>query len=345
MAATRKPKGKRPLYDMVPDDVADSYWMLQASGGVPKELAEQRLGSAGLIHELTERGLAHVVPPTPTAPASFQPVSLDMALLSVLAEIVGRTAQDHDMLMTCLEQLREALPGPSGGCDKDPRHAVRIITDRDEIIARSSDLINSAHHDWMTLENTATDMPITEDYGVRIPQPMRGKVRCRSIYDQAAVEHPGAFKAIQHAVAEGEEARIVQTVPMKMKLADLFVALLPLSPTASGGALLIRGSDVPVLRALRDYFELKWATATRFGTSQAPLGCPLTREQFQVLELMAMGLSDKAIMHRLGVKESTMSRRVDAIMKQLSVPSKSRFTAGVIAHQRGWIGDQEGQHE
>jgi DNA-binding CsgD family transcriptional regulator len=309
MAAARKPKGKRPLYDVLPEDVADSYWMLRASGGVPKELAEQRLGSAGLIHELTERGLAHVVPPTPTAAASFQPMSLDMALLSVLAEIVGRTAEDHDMLMICLGQLREALPGPSGGCDEDPRHAVRIITDREEIIARSSDLINSAHHDWMTLENTNTDMPITEDYGVRIPQPMRGKVRCRSIYDQAAVE------------------------------------LLPLSPTASGGALLIRGSDVPVLHALRDYFELKWATATRFGTSQAPADCPLTREQFQVLELMAMGLTDKAIMHCLGVKESTMSRRVDAIMTQLNVPGKSRFTAGIIAHQRGWIGDQEGRHE
>jgi DNA-binding CsgD family transcriptional regulator len=208
------------------------------------------------------------------------------------------------------------------------------------IIARSSDLINSAHHNWMTLENTNTDMPITEDYSVRIPQPMRGKVVCRSIYDQAAAEHPSAFKAIEHAVAEGEEARVVQTVPMKMKLADVFVALLPLSPTSSCGALLIRG-DVPVLHALRDYFELKWATATPFGTGEAPPDCPLSHEQFQVLELMAKGLTDKAIMHRLGVKERTISRRVDAIMKQLNVPNKNRFTAGVIAHQRGWVGNQE----
>ena len=339
----RRPK--RPLYGMVPDEVADAYWTLQASSGVPKELAGQRLGSEQLVREMTERGLAHVVPPTPTGPASFQPASLDMALLTVLSEIVARTAEDHDMLMACLEQLREALPSPGGGCDEDPRHAVRIITDRDEIIARSSDLINSASRDWMTLENTRTDMPITEDYSVRFPQPMRGKVRCRAIYDQAAVEHPVAFKNIEQAAAEGEEARIVPTVPMKMKLADLTVALLPLAPTASGGALLIRGGDVPVLHALRDYFELKWATATRFGTSQAPPRCPLTQKQFQVLELMAKGLTDEAIGHRLGVGESTVSRRIATIMEQLNVPSKSRFTAGIIAHQRGWIGDLEGQHE
>jgi hypothetical protein len=121
MATAKKPKGRRPLYDVVSDDLADSYWMLKASGGIPQEQAEQRLGSAALIHELTDRGLAHNVPPTPTAPASLQPASLDMALLSALAGIVGSLTADHDMLMTCLEQLRDVLPSPSGGCDEDPR--------------------------------------------------------------------------------------------------------------------------------------------------------------------------------------------------------------------------------
>jgi hypothetical protein len=251
-------KGKRPLGGLgVPDEVAEGYGMLHASGGVPKELAEQRLGSAGLVRELTERGLAHVVPPTPAGPASFQAVSLDMALLMILAEIQARTAEDFDMFMRCLEQLREALPSPSGGSGDDPRHAVRIITDMGERIALSSDLMNNAHHDWMTMENTSTEMPITEDYVVSIPQVMRGKVRFRSIYDQAAVEHPAAFKAIKRSVAQGEEARVVKAVAMKMKLGDLFVALLPLSADAKAAAVLIRGTGIPILHALRDYFELK----------------------------------------------------------------------------------------
>jgi DNA-binding CsgD family transcriptional regulator len=345
MPAARNRKGKRPLDGMVPEDIADGYWQLQESGGVPKELAEQRLGSAELIRELSERGLAHVVPPTLTAPASIQPVSLDMALMTVLAEIVARTSQDHDMLMNCLEQLRAALPGPGGGCDEDPRQAVRIITDRAEVIARSSDLINSASHNWMTLENTSADGPITDDYSVRIPQSMRGKVRCRSVYDQAAIEHPAAFRNIERAVAEGEEARIAPTVPMKLKLADLCVALLPLGSTASRGALLIRGSDVPVLHAVRDYFELKWATATQFGSSHAPPDCPLTQKQFQIMKLMAKGLTDGAIGHRLEMSERTVSRHINTMMEQLKVPGKNRFSAGAIAHQRGWIGDLEGHDD
>jgi hypothetical protein len=66
MPGANRRKGKRPLGGLgVPDEVAEGYGMLHASGGIPKELAEQRLGSAGLVRELTEGGLAHVVPPTP----------------------------------------------------------------------------------------------------------------------------------------------------------------------------------------------------------------------------------------------------------------------------------------
>jgi len=203
-------------------------------------------------------------------------------------------------------------------------------------------LINSAHRDWMTLETHETDMPLTDDYSVDDPLALQQQVRIRSIYDSALTEHPVASRCIERFVAAGEEARILPVVPMKMQLADVFAALLPLSPTASGGALLIRGSDVPILHALRDYFELKWASATRFGNSQPPPDCPLTKEQLQILRLMATGLTDGAITHRLDISESTMSRHVTAILKQLNVPTKSRFVAGAIAHQRGWISDPEG---
>jgi DNA-binding CsgD family transcriptional regulator len=342
--ASSKRDGKRALDGLVPEEVAAGHGLLYASGGIPKDLAEERLGS-DLIRELMERGLAHTAPHTPTSPPSFRAVSPDVALLTLLAELQARTAQDHDMIMKCLERLREVLPGPAGGCGEDPRHAATILTDKDEIISKSGDLIHSVNQDWMTLENTDTDMPITEDFAIRIPPLLRATIRCRAIWNQAAVEHPVALKHIEHAVAEGEETRIVQTVPMKMKLADRLVALLPLSPTASGGALLIRGSDVPILHALRDYFELKWATATRFGTGHAPPGCPLTREQLQVLNLMGNGLTDGAISHRLDISESTVSRHVTAILKYLNVPSKSRFVAGAIAHQRGLITDLEGGSE
>jgi DNA-binding CsgD family transcriptional regulator len=339
--AGSKSNGKRPLDGLVPEELAAGHGLLFTCGGVPKDRADEALG-ADVVRDLTARGLAHVAPHTPTTAASFQAVSPDLALLTLLAELQARTAQDHDLIMKCLERLREILPGPARGGSEDPRHVARILTDKEEILALSMDLIHSPNRDWMTLETATTDMPITEDCGIAIPLAHRGKVHCRAIYDQAAIEHPIFLKNIERSVAEGEEARVAKVVPMKMQLADVFAALLPLSPTASGGALLIRGSDVPILHALRDYFELKWASATRFGNSQPPPDCPLTKEQLQILRLMATGLTDGAITHRLDISESTMSRHVTAILKQLNVPTKSRFVAGAIAHQRGWISDPEG---
>jgi DNA-binding CsgD family transcriptional regulator len=341
MPDNRKRKEKQPLGGLVSDDLSEIYGQLYTTGGVPKDQAEERLGGAELIHELTDRGLAHVVPHTPTGPATFRAVSPDLAVVALLVEAIGKTAQDHDRIMKCLERLREYLPGPAGDCNEDAQHAVRIITDKQEVLDLSMNLINSTQHNWMTLENIITDMPMTEDYHVKIPAALRGKIRCRAIYDQPSVEHPVMARHIERAAAEGEEARVVPSLPMKMKLADLLAALLPLSPTGRGGALLIRGSDVPVLHALRDYFELKWATATQLGSSQPPPACPLTPAQFQVLEMLAQGMTDKAIVRRLGVGESTVSRRIAEIMELLHVPGNSRFTAGIIAHQRGWIGVQE----
>lgn len=339
-----KRRGKRLLDGLLPEDVTDGYGKLCTAGGVPQDQAEEFLGGETIVRELTARGLAHVVPHTPTGPASFQAVPPDLALMGLLAEFQASAAADHELIMTCLQRIRETLPGPMAGRDDEPRHLARIVTDKDEIIALSMDLIHSAHQDWMSLENTDTDMPITEDFTIRIPPALRGKIRCRAIYDQAAVQHRVAAANIEHAVAEGEEARVVPTVPMKMKLADRSVALLPLSPTGSGGALLIRGSGVPVLQALRDYFEMKWATATRIGSGQPPPACPLTPDQLRVLRLMAQGVTDEAIARRLNVSTSTVHRHTDAIMRHLNVPNKSRFAAGATARQRGWLDDMERQN-
>jgi DNA-binding CsgD family transcriptional regulator len=340
MPGGAKRREKQPLDGLVPEDVAAGHGKLYAAGGVPQDEAEDFLGAA-VVHELADRGLAHVVPHTPTAPPSFRALAPDLALMGLLSEYQAKAAESHALIMTCMQRLREALSGPAAGREDGPQHLVRILTNKDEIIAHSMDLISSARSNWMSFETTDTDMPITEDFTIRIPPAMRGKVRCRAIYDQASVQHPVPAANIEHAVAQGEEARVTATVPMKMKLADETVALLPLSPTGSGGALLIRGSGVPILRALRDYFELRWATATRIGTGGRPSDCPLTSEQHQVLRLMAQGLTDEAIARRLDVSNSTVHRYTDAILRLLNVPNKSRFVAGILATQRGWLDDLE----
>jgi hypothetical protein len=131
-------------------------------------------------------------------------------------------------------------------------------------------LVNTARKDWMTLENLHTEMPLTDDFS-QPPLPANsGLVRCRSIYDAAAMDNPAARQIIEVCTEAGEQARILPKVPMKTKLADQTTAMLPLTPTGTAGALVIR---VPLITAaLREYFEMLWDRATPLRKRRTPSG-------------------------------------------------------------------------
>lgn len=163
-------------------------------------------------------------------------------------------------------------------------------------------------------------------------------MRVRAIYDQASVEHPGVAETMRRSREAGEEQRVLPELPMKMQIADEAAVLLPLTATGADAALLVRDS-VPILAGLRHYFELLWERGVPAGSGLQPGGCLLNRAQLDVLSLLAHGLTDKAIGHRLDISDSTVHRHITVIMHHLGV--SSRFAAGVAAQRRGWLGDQE----
>jgi DNA-binding NarL/FixJ family response regulator len=120
-----------------------------------------------------------------------------------------------------------------------------------------------------------------------------------------------------------------------MKLADHTTAMLPLTPTGTAGALVVRAPVI--IAALREYFELLWERATPLTPQQRPMpGDRLTPAQQKVLNLMAEGLQDDAIARRARISTTTVRRHIAAIMARLGV--SSRFAAGAAAQRRGWIG-------
>ena len=210
-----------------------------------------------------------------------------------------------------------------------------MVSDRAEISELSATLMNTARKDWMTLETLDTEMPLTGDFAQPPLPALAGRVKCRSIYVASAMEDPSARRIIEACTEAGEQARLLLTVPMKMKLADHTTAMLPLTPTGTAGALVVRA---PVITAaLREYFELLWERATPLKASRsAAPGDRLTPAQQAVLELMAEGLHDDAIAHRVGISTTTVRRHITAIIDRLGV--RSRFAAGAAAQRRGWIG-------
>jgi DNA-binding CsgD family transcriptional regulator len=318
---------------LVPGDVITGYERLLAAGGVALQDAEQFLGEASLVQELSARGMAHALPHTPSAPATFQPASPELALLGVLADLQSALSRQQKVLLDGHRKLADVRSRPAAVLDGVPEHLVKVITDRDEVLRVTMHLINSAHRDWMTLETHDTDMPLTDDYAVDDPLAIQQNVRIRSIYDLALTEHPVASRCIERFVAAGEEARILPVVPMKMQLADEAAVLLPLTATGCAGAILIRAA--PITHAMREFFEMLWARATPLGGS--PGGSPLTATERRILQLMAMGKQDSAIATSMEMSESTVRRHIKAITGQLGLKTPSRFALGLAVGRRGWL--------
>jgi DNA-binding CsgD family transcriptional regulator len=321
---------------LVPPEVIDAYDQLLASNGCAKDQAEELVGDAGLVEALTGWGMAHVQPHTPADPAWLRPASPDLALQGVLAGHQGQLVRDQELLLDGHRRLAEAQARFGVGMNgRFPEHLVAVISDRAQISELSASLVNTAHKDWMTLENLTTEMPLTQDFAQPPLPASAGQVRCRSIYDASPMDDPVARQIIDVCADAGEQARLLPKVPMKMKLADHTPAMLPLTPAGTAGALLIRAPLI--ISALREYFELLWERATPLRPQHpAPPSDRLTPAQQAVLELMAKGWQDHNIAQETGTSTTTVRRHIAAIMRRLSVCS--RFAAGAAAQRKGWIG-------
>jgi DNA-binding CsgD family transcriptional regulator len=311
------------------EEVALAYARLLDVGGVPKSEAVAFAGGEDIVHTLTEQGMAHFSPHTPDGPATFHPARPDLALQGVLGGILARLAADSDRLGAGYRELTALQARPD--CDAAPSPLVEVTTGRREVLSWSRELINSAHREWMTLETFATDMPVTDDYIVTPAPAMKRSVRVRSIYDRAFTQSPVGARIIRSLLADGQEARVLAELPMKMQLADEHCVLLPLTPTGTGGAMLVRAQ--PVVSALRQYFELLWERAVPYGNDTAASG--LTGRQRGILSLLAQGLTDDAIAKQLGCSAKTVGREAALITARLG--AGSRFAAGAAAQRRGWL--------
>jgi hypothetical protein len=125
-----------------------------------------------LVEGLTSRGMAHVLPHSPTDPAWLRPASVDLALQSVLAGHQQQAAA-HAQLLLLDGQRRLADAQARYGTPLDarfPEHLVAVISDPAQISDLSAALASTARQDWMRLETFVTEMPLTADYAARRPR-------------------------------------------------------------------------------------------------------------------------------------------------------------------------------
>ncbi|MFN2467234.1 MAG: helix-turn-helix domain-containing protein [Gaiellaceae bacterium] len=172
---------------------------------------------------------------------------------------------------------------------------------------------------------------------------LRRGVAHRAIYDRDALRHSGYLEILAELTEAGEEARMLDQVPIKLVIADRRLAIIPLRLDEPGveDALLVHPS--PLLEALVVLFETLWERAAplRFGSQRdIAVGgrADWTTADRQLLALLSAGFQDKAIAHQLGVGFRTVQRQVKYLMDGLG--ATTRFQAGWVAAERLAAGDE-----
>lgn len=271
-----------------------------------------------LLADLETLGLATHTPKVPRVYVAAPPE------FAVAALIKQRQAM--------LEGVRVAIPGLEEQSARSSqangqKPVLELITSRTHLCAVMAQLYEQFRSEAMCFQRapmlTAAVSP---------PRKLKPGARVRTISDNSILAIPGTLARIKEDVAQGEQARMLPTLPFKMMIFDRRAAVISLDSEQPEQAptLLIHGSAL--LQALCLLFEFVWERATpiMLGNPEAPKkSAHETRSGAMadaLIPLLAAGLNDKAIAMELGISPATLNRRMGELMRVTG--TRTRFQLG-----------------
>jgi DNA-binding CsgD family transcriptional regulator len=163
----------------------------------------------------------------------------------------------------------------------------------------------------------------------------RNRVTYRVIYERSAVELPGRLADIWQGIRAGEQARVADSLPLKLALGDDKVALIN-STTDYHNQTAYQVHPSALLDALIQLFEATWHRSV--ALNQAPPAGDgtdvLTPVRRELVGLLAAGATDETIARSLGLSVRTVQRHVHTLMSELG--AETRFQLGMEAVRRNW---------
>lgn len=318
----------RTLRDLGFSETAEKVYLNLLDGqpvdvmALAEDLSVDPIVVSGALSELQQVGLiaadgADLVASPPRIP------------LEVMA---SKAAGQAAGLRDCAEQLA-ARWNTEHSVDPD----VRVITREQECDALSEQI----HDHATTLVRALSIGPVRPD---AVPTVQRGSVEAlrrgvnyHVVYGAQILQIPAALDAVQSSIAAGEQARVVQGVPVNLIIGEDYALLLYPSPDRTGRHQLQinrRSALYDVLVALSENYWWMAAPLSPTAMPEHDLAAPLEAAR-QLLSLLTVGLTDEAIARELDVSERTVARRVSALQQQLG--ARSRFQLGMQAARFGWI--------
>ncbi len=333
---TVSPKGQRMLEPVGITHLEEQIYgnLLERPGSSLRELARSVSASPPRIRAaLTALEAKGLVNRTPGQEPRFMPARPDVAVEILILQ----RKEDLEKVRLGAEQLLERFLASVPRTR--PIELVEVVTGREGLVQQFEQLQRSANREVLLLDRP----PYAQTENEGEIEVLASGVRYRVVYDRSSLESSSTnpLDTLERYTSVGEQARVLDGVPMKLAVADERVALVPLNVREAGaeGAIIIYAR--PLIDALRTLFEALWerAVPTRLTTSDPgpdkSTARALSSEDRNVLVLLAAGLTDEAIASQLDMGLRTVQRRIRRIMDL--VGAHSRFQAGIQAAKRGWL--------
>lgn len=311
---------------LTPDQETVYVALLDVSSATETELRARCLGTPvrPAITALERAGLVSRLTGTPIRYAAAPP---DVAL-----ELLARS-REQGLARARLSVAQLAGRYRRARATTQPHEVIEVVTTREATVRRWEQLQRSARRQVRSFDRPPYVSPSTNPVEEEM---LLSGVAYRCVYHPAGFALPGRPAAVRTMVAAGEQARVTESVPVKMFIADDQVGLIPLEVDGSAeSSLIIRASSM--LDTLIALFELVWERAVAIhADGDLPSGeSGPTGDESALLGLLAAGLTDGAMARHLGSHPRTVQRRVRELLDRLD--AGTRFQAGLQAVRRGWL--------
>lgn len=299
------------------------------AGELAQRLGRPRAEVVAGLDALRDKGLVLPTGPEPDAP--LRPLAPDVPLGEALLRRQSALEEARAAVSRLAEDYR------AGMRRHDAAHLVEVVTGARALRERLRELQNGAREEvlWFCRANPLA-MPGPEN--VEEFDALARGVRYRAIYERAMLLEPGALADVERGVHAGEQARVLDRLPVRLAVVDGRTAVCPLVPDRDGGeptAAVIGRSQL--LDALLALFESHWLMATPLGTpaDRAATGYQPDGDEARLLSLFVAGVPDKSIASQLGVSRRTVQRRLADLMAAAGVDTRPGLA--FQAARRGWI--------
>jgi sugar-specific transcriptional regulator TrmB len=209
-----------------------------------------------VLDGLVERGLATVVPGRPARYTAVAPAEGIGRLLAARREELDELERDA---ARAIDRLTPAFR--AGRAETDPLDYIEVLREPAAIAKRFGELQASAEREILIF--TKPPYAVEPAENVEGLELLARGVVARSVYERAVYDDPAVLDAVNTFVDAGEQARVLDELPLKLVVIDERVALFTMEDPVAGlsGLTIMVVEHTDFARLLKLAFDQAWAAA------------------------------------------------------------------------------------